>query len=64
MDIEQGEPGALAGFDIERFKPELVCIEAGTRVRERISRYFEEHDYARLDRYLEHDGVNWYYAPR
>jgi FkbM family methyltransferase len=34
MDIEQGEPAALAGFDIERFAPELVCIEAFALVRD------------------------------
>lgn len=28
MDIELAEPKALAGFDIERFRPSLVCIEA------------------------------------
>jgi FkbM family methyltransferase len=27
MDIEGGAPKALAGLDIERFAPELVCIE-------------------------------------
>jgi FkbM family methyltransferase len=27
MDIEGAEPMALAGFDIERFRPALVCIE-------------------------------------
>ena len=26
MDIELSEPKALAGFDVERFRPELVCI--------------------------------------
>ncbi len=64
MDIEQGEPAALAGFDIERFRPELVCIEAVPSVREAISDYFERHGYARLDRYLAYDEHNWYYAPR
>ena len=28
MDIEGSAPAALAGFDLERFHPELVCIEA------------------------------------
>src|SRR5687767_15320182 len=27
MDIEREEPKALAGFDITRFRPKLVCIE-------------------------------------
>ena len=64
MDIEQGEPAALAGFDIERFRPELVCIEANPNVRERISAYFEEHGYERIDAYLKHDPVNWYFTPK
>ena len=63
MDIELGEPAALAGFDIERFQPELVCIEAGQPVREQVSRYFREHGYVRIDEYLPHDHVNWYFRP-
>ena len=31
MDIEGGEPKALAGVDIERFKPRLACIEVVVR---------------------------------
>ena len=62
MDIELGEPAALAGFDIERFRPELVCIEVGNAtVREEISVYFDQHGYERIDPYLPHDRVNWYY---
>jgi FkbM family methyltransferase len=64
MDIEQAEPQALAGFDIERFRPELVCIEATQSIREEISAYFAARGYERLDAYLEWDDVNWYFAPR
>jgi FkbM family methyltransferase len=64
MDIEQGEPSALAGFDIDRFKPELVCIEVTQSVRDQIVDYFERHDYERIDKYLAYDKVNWYYTPR
>ena len=63
MDIELGEPAALAGFDIERFRPELVCIEAGKPVREQVSSYFAEHGYVRIDEYLPYDRVNWYFKP-
>ena len=31
MDIELAEPKALAGFDIERYRPLLVCVEAHPR---------------------------------
>jgi FkbM family methyltransferase len=65
MDIERGAPKALAGFDIERFEPSLVCIEAGAGedYRETIKRYFSEHGYQRIERYLKHDPNNWYYTP-
>lgn len=63
MDIEGAEPDALKGFDIERFKPELVCIETGTDpvVDRQIADYFSEHNYERIDEYLPYDSVNWYF---
>lgn len=61
MDIEMWEPKALAGFDIERFAPELVCIEAHPEVREAISAYFADHGYQRIEKYLEFDPGNWYF---
>jgi FkbM family methyltransferase len=64
MDIEESEPPALAGFDIERFRPELVCIEAANTTRERIRRYFESHGYRQIEEYLERDPVNWYFEPK
>jgi len=63
MDIEESEPQALAGFDIQRFKPALVCIEAVDRVRPKIQAYFDAHGYRRIDRYLERDHANWYFEP-
>jgi FkbM family methyltransferase len=64
MDIEQGEPAALAGFDIGRFRPELVCVEAGSSlVRRWVEPYFAAHAYHRIDEYLAYDWVNWYYVP-
>ena len=36
MDIELSEPKALAGFDIDRYQPELVCIEAQPETRQQI----------------------------
>ena len=64
MDIEGGEPSALAGFDIKKYRPELVCVEAAPNVRESLIEYFRANDYERIDDYLEHDTVNWYYRPR
>jgi FkbM family methyltransferase len=63
MDIEESEPPALAGFDIERFRPELVCIEASPSIREQLIAYFDAHGYERIDRYLEADPINWYFRP-
>jgi FkbM family methyltransferase len=63
MDIEGAEPPALAGFDIERFRPALVCIEVHAGGREKIVAYFQERGYERIDEYLEHDWINWYYKP-
>lgn len=64
MDIEDGEPAALAGFDIERFKPKLVCVEAHDAVQERLLKYFDAHRYERIEAYLPHDHVNWYFKPK
>lgn len=64
MDIEGHEPAALAGFDIERFRPALACVEAKPANRDTIQRYFAAHGYEQLERYLAHDTVNYYFAPR
>lgn len=64
MDIEGGEAGALAGFDIERFEPALVCIEIAPTNREQVAAYFAEHGYELQEQYRPYDPVNWYYAPR
>lgn len=62
MDIEGYEPIALRGFDIERFAPELVCVEAKPANREKLAAYFAQHGYERLERYLAYDEVNYHYA--
>ncbi len=58
MDIEGFEPIALAGFDIERFRPALACVEVKPAVRQKILDYFAAHGYRRVDRYLYYDPVN------
>jgi FkbM family methyltransferase len=63
MDIELAEPKALAGFDIDRFKPALVCIEAHHEVRQQIIDYFALHDYVVIGRYLRADPHNLYFRP-
>ena len=63
IDVELAEPKVLAGFDIDRFKPSLVCIEAHRQVRQSILNYFADHRYVALGRYLRADLQNLYFAP-
>jgi len=63
MDIEGAEPKALAGFDIRKYRPRLVVIEASPHVQEPILEYFTAHGYERIDDYLAYDAVNWYFRP-
>ena len=63
MDIEGAEPLALAGFDIERFAPKLVCVE-GRWSQENapaIREYFESHGYELMDEYNRYEKANWYF---
>lgn len=63
MDIELSEPKALAGFDIRRFSPELVCIEAHDEVRQFILDYFARNGYVIVGKYLPADEHNLYFTP-
>jgi FkbM family methyltransferase len=64
MDIEGAEPLALAGFDVDRFRPELACVEAKAATREKIVAYFLAHGYEQLERYLKYDKTNFYFTPK
>jgi FkbM family methyltransferase len=64
MDIELSEPKALAGFDIRRFKPQLVCIEAHPEVRQQILDYFAANRYVIIGKYLRADDKNLYFMPQ
>ena len=63
MDIELYEPQALAGFDIDRFRPALACIEAHPAVRQKIVDYFDAHGYVLVAKYLRADINNLYFKP-
>lgn len=63
MDIESWEPKALAGFDIKRFRPDLVCIEGHAEVLQQILDYFQQHGYVIVGKYLRADVKNLYFAP-
>jgi len=69
MDIEGAEPAALAGFDINRFKPKLVCIEVDhaskgdLASRGLIEGYFKRNGYQRIEEYVPLDPASWYFVP-
>jgi FkbM family methyltransferase len=63
IDIELGEPQALAGFSVDRFTPALVAIEAHPPVRQQILDYFAAHQYALVGRYWRADAHNFWFAP-
>jgi FkbM family methyltransferase len=63
MDIELAEPKALKGFDVERFRPALVCVEAHPEVRQQILDYFAAHHYVVVGKYLRVDEANIYFTP-
>jgi FkbM family methyltransferase len=63
MDIELHEPQALAGFDIAKYRPALVCIEGHAPVRQLILDYFQRHGYVMVGKYLRADFNNLYFTP-
>ena len=64
MDIELAEPRALAGFDIDRYRPRLVCIESHPQNRQVLLDYFDDHGYVVVGKYLRMDTQNLYFTPR
>jgi len=64
MDIELHEPQALKGFDIERFRPALVCIEGLLPVRQQILDYFADHRYVLVGWYVRVHRKHFYFMPR
>jgi FkbM family methyltransferase len=63
IDVELHEPQVLKGFDIQRFKPSLVCIEGLLPVRQSILNYFAQHGYVLVGKYMWVDLENLYFAP-
>ena len=61
LDIEGSEPEALEGFDIERYRPDLLCVEIQPYTRDRILGYFASHRYEVIRPYTEVDAVNLYF---
>jgi FkbM family methyltransferase len=63
IDIELHEPQALDGFDVERFKPALVCVEGLLPVRQQVLDYFAAHGYVVVGKYMWVDLENLYFEP-
>lgn len=63
MDIEDSEPGALAGFSLARWKPRLLCVEMHTRVKQQVLRHFKANGYVPLSSYAQLDWLNGYFVP-
>jgi FkbM family methyltransferase len=64
MDIEGAQLAALRAFDIEKYRPELLCVEVWLPDQKEIVAYFEQHGYKRIVDYARYDWVNWYFAPK
>jgi len=69
VDFESGAPAALAGFDIKRFQPKLVCVEVDRASKVNpgstglIEAYFRTNGYQRVEKFVPLDPANWYFAP-
>lgn len=63
VDVELHEPQVLGGFDVARYRPTLVSVEAHPEVRDAILAYFTERDYVVLGKYLRVDDRNLWFAP-
>lgn len=64
MDIELAEPPALAGFDIKKYRPLLVCIEAHEPILDQILEYFSMNNYEVIEKYKGLDPLNLYFTPK
>jgi FkbM family methyltransferase len=63
LDIELGEPAALAQFDLRRYRPALLCIEAHAQTRQQVLNHMARAGYVVVGRYLRADAANLYFTP-
>jgi FkbM family methyltransferase len=63
IDVEEHEPQVLGAFSVDRYRPQLVCIEAWPSVRQAILNYFTAHRYALVGSYLRMDTGNLWFEP-
>ncbi len=64
IDVELSEIEVLEGFDIEKYRPKLVCIETHGPIRAKIYEYFSLHNYMPIKKYSELDRLNTYFTPK
>jgi FkbM family methyltransferase len=65
MDIEGSEPLALAGLDVARTRPELICVEISSpEIGRAIAEYFALRGCREVSAYRAVDGINRYYTCR
>jgi len=63
LDIEGFELAALNGFDIQKYRPDLVCVEIQKELGARLQEYFARNNYRLVEAYIPFDQFNWYFAP-
>lgn len=61
IDIEFWELGALRGFDLEKYRPELICVETFPPNREAVEKHLVEHGYEEISLWTKIDTHNLYY---
>lgn len=61
IDIEGHEAKALAGFDVERFQPELMVVEGRNP---KVTKFLAARGYERIQRYIPFDNANRYFQRR
>lgn len=62
LDIEGAGLLALRGFDIQKYKPELLCVEP-VEDKAGLLAYFRERGYRWRRDFLKYDFGNWYFEP-
>ncbi len=61
LDIEGNELEAFAGFDLERFSPELIVVEA-FGIKDAVKKHLNKYGYQQLQRYVPYDFSNMYFC--
>jgi FkbM family methyltransferase len=63
IDVEGAEAAVLAGFDIRRYRPALVCIEVDKPGKDHLFSYFAAAGYRELEAYRGVNEWNAFFTP-